>query len=55
MRRLLNIKKARVLYEENLDRWRRPIARSGANSAYVVEKIVDSKGKVVKKTTRSTK
>jgi hypothetical protein len=55
MAKTLSIKKARILYEENLDRWRRPTARSGGASAFIVERVLDNKGKVLTKKVRPAK
>jgi hypothetical protein len=55
MAKMLSIKKARILYEENLDRWKRPTARTGSASAFTVERVLDSKGKVVARKVRPAK
>jgi hypothetical protein len=51
--RNLDLKRAKVMYEDNLDRWKRPTS-SGGSSAYVVERIIDSQGKLVRRKTRSS-
>ena len=51
MRKGISLKKAKILHEESLDSRKRPI-KARASSAYVVERISDYSGKVIKSTTR---
>ncbi len=53
-RNTMSLKSALFLHEQNLDRKQRPIDRRRGETAFVIERIIDQRGKVVKKKTRPT-
>ena len=52
MAKTLSIKNAKILYEDNLDRWRQPTSKGGSTE-FTVQRVSTASGKVIRTITKS--